>query len=118
VNPNDGPGNGSVPGDQYYAAIKLLSSYPNIQLLGYVRTGYATRNINDVIQDVFTYSGWSSNSSSLAMHGIFLDETPHEYTANAVEFMRKVNKVVKEASGLRGVRTVCQPHAPLSFPHH
>ena len=106
VNPNSGPGDGTGPDKQYTVAVTELSSYPNAQTVGYVRTGYATRNITDVIDEVNIYSGWSSISSSLTMHGIFFDEAPHEYTADAVDFMHTVNKAVKDATGLQGPKTV------------
>jgi Spherulation-specific family 4 len=116
VNPNNGPGDGLVPNDDYSEAVSQLSSYSNVQLLGYVRTGYAARNITDVIKEVSVYSGWSSNSSSLAMHGIFLDEAPHQYTAEAVDFIRKVDQVVKDSTGLRSARTVRLVPYVLSSP--
>ncbi|KAH8883159.1 spherulin 4-like cell surface protein [Thozetella sp. PMI_491] len=114
INPHDGPGEGLVPNEEYHEAISFLSSYTNVQMLGYVRTGYATRNISDVTNEVAIYSGWASNSSSLAMSGIFLDEAPHQYTPDAVSFMKKVDQVVKNSPGLRGTRTIV--HNPGTIP--
>jgi hypothetical protein len=106
VNPSSGPGSSSVPDEQYYAAVAKLNAYDNVQTVGYVRTGYATRNITDVVDDVMVYAGWSSNSSSIAMNGIFFDESPYEYSADAVEYMHTIAEVAKTSEGLKGNRTV------------
>lgn len=106
VNPSSGPGSSSLPDENYYPAIKKLNSYDNVQTVGYVRTGYATRNITEVIDDVMTYAGWSSNSSDIAMSGIFFDEAVHEYDAAAVDYMRTIDEEVKNSTGLVGDRMV------------
>ena len=107
VNPESGPGDSQFPDDNYDPEIRKLNSYLNVQTIGYVRTGYATRNISDVISEVNTYAGWYSKSPELAMHGIFFDESPHEYVAEAVPFMQTVNEVVKNnTAGLQGNKTV------------
>lgn len=106
VNPSSGPGSARYPNDDYTTSVEKLNTYPNVQTVGYVRTGYASRNISDVVAEVSTYAGWASNSSALAMHGIFFDEAPHQYSAHAVEFMRIANLAVKDASGLQGDKTV------------
>ncbi len=112
VNPDSGPGDGALPNEQYTEAVAKLSSYPNAELLGYVRTGYATRNITEVLGDINVYAGWSSSNSSLAMHGIFLDEAPHEYSASAVDFLRRVGQSIKSATGLQGPKRVSSPPRP------
>lgn len=106
VNPSSGPGSSPYPDAHYDAAIRRLNSHPNIETVGYVRTGYATRNLSDVKAEVAVYSGWFSNASALAMHGIFFDEAPHEYSAEAVEFLRAADSFVKSAPGLQGRKTV------------
>ncbi|ORY18989.1 spherulin 4-like cell surface protein [Clohesyomyces aquaticus] len=106
INPNSGPGNSKYPNDQYSAEITKLNGYPNVKTVGYVRTGYATRNLTDVVAEVSTYAAWATKSNNLAMHGIFFDEAPHEYSADAVDFMQKANAAVKGASGLQGQKTI------------
>ena len=106
VNPHSGPGDKPAPNEQYTAAITQLSTYPNAQLLGYVRTGYATRNLSDVLDEISVYAGWSAQSSSLTMHGIFLDEAPHEFSEAAVQFMRTVGQEIKGIEGLGEPKTV------------
>jgi hypothetical protein len=91
-----------------------LNSYANVKTVGYVRTGYAGRNLTDVIADVSIYGGWASKSESLAMHGIFCDESPHEFSEVAVEYMRTLNQAIKTTKGLRGDRMTI--HNPGTVP--
>ena len=117
VNPNSGPGNESLPNEQYREAVAQLRKYPNVELLGYVRTDYAKRSIDDVIRDIKVYAGWPAYNASLTMNGIFLDEAPHQYSADAVDFMRGVGREIKNANGLREPKTVrisaLNPHAQV-----
>jgi hypothetical protein len=116
VNPDSGPGDGPTPDDRYTEALKHLSSYHNVRALGYVRTGYATRSKADVLDEIQTYAAWSSNSTSLAMHGVFLDETPHQYTAEAAEFLREVGDAIRNSQGLQSPNVVRVPAAFLVDP--
>ncbi|KAJ6536333.1 Spherulation-specific family 4 [Mycena capillaripes] len=69
VNPDSGPG----PSDTTYeAAVASLRGYANALLLGYVLTGYGTRDPANVTGDVQTYAGWDAASR---VDGIFFDET-------------------------------------------
>ena len=106
VNPSSGPGSSQYPDDKYTPQLEKLNNYTNVQTVGYVRTGYATDNISLVISEVATYAGWASKSSGLAMHGIFFDEAPYEYSAAAVEYMHTINEAVKNSTGLQGAKTV------------
>lgn len=106
VNPGSGPGPTPYPNDQYTTALERLSTYENVRTVGYVRTDYANRNISLVVAEVSTYAGWASNSSTLAMHGIFFDEAPHQYVSESVEYMHIVNQAVKDALGLQGDKIV------------
>lgn len=93
--------------------MEQLNGYPNVKTVGYVRTGYATRNITNVTAEVSTYAGWASKSNSLVMHGVFFDEAPSQYSAAAVEYMRTIDQAVKDANGLQGNRTVREPLSAL-----
>ncbi|KAH8658364.1 Spherulation-specific family 4 [Xylariales sp. PMI_506] len=106
VNPDSGPGSTTTPDENYSSAIEQLNGYANVQTVGYVHTSYATRSIDDVLADVETYAGWSSASSSLAMHGIFFDEAPSEYDATLVQYMHTIDAYVKNSTGLQGAKTV------------
>jgi hypothetical protein len=88
--------------------------------VGYVHTSYATRNVNDVLADVTTYSGWASNSSALAVNGIFFDEIPSNFSTDNAAYLKQINQAVKSASGLTGDQLVRKlSHAdPLLHPEH
>ncbi|GIJ81652.1 hypothetical protein Asppvi_000151 [Aspergillus pseudoviridinutans] len=114
INPSSGPGNSSQPSSQYAQQIQRLNAYPNVRTVGYVRTGYASRNLTTVLQEVGIYSGWASLSPTLAMHGIFFDEVPSEYTTSSAEYLATINEAAKNASGLRLDQTVI--HNPGAIP--
>jgi len=115
VNPEDGPGSSRYPNDDYVPQIQQLNRYSNVRTIGYIRTGYATRDINSVIQDVDTYSGWASyGPAKLAMHGIFFDEMPSEYTPSNYDYLRRVNQAAKQASGLQSDKIIV--HNPGTVP--
>ncbi|KAL4967042.1 spherulation-specific family 4 protein [Aspergillus stella-maris] len=122
VNPQSGPGNGSAPDEAYQVAIRQLDTYANVQKVGYVRTNYAERNVSEVLDDIATYSGWETESSDLAMAGIFFDEAPHQYAEGTAEYLTRINAAVKDATGLQGDRTVILnpgviPDTRLSVPN-
>jgi hypothetical protein len=106
INPSSGPGNSSTPDEAYQTAIRQLNTYPNVQKIGYVRTNYAQRNFSEVLADISTYSGWPSQSADLAVTGIFFDESPHQYAAETVEYLERINAAVINASGIQGDKTV------------
>lgn len=106
VNPHSGPGAMTIPGPNYVSAIKRLNAVPNVRTVGYVRTGYTRRDIDLVVGDVATYSAWSQYDADLAMHGIFFDETPHDYSSFKREYLATANQAVGNASGLREPKLV------------
>lgn len=113
INPENGPGDSSYPGDDYAPQIQSLNAYSNVRTVGYVRTDYASRNISSVIDDVATYSSWSTNrtantntSAPLAVHGIFFDEAPYDYSPTIAKYMETINQAAKNMSGLLADRIV------------
>jgi hypothetical protein len=113
VNPDSGPGNSSLPNDDYLPAIQRLNTFPNTRTVGYVRTNYTERPLADVLQDITTYSGWANSSQGIEMHGIFFDEAAHDYTVEVAEYMQTANDAVKAALGLSGDKTVCNTFSPV-----
>lgn len=103
INPNSGPGNGSSSPD-FERELPKLNSRPNIKTIGYVRTGWAARNITDVLDEVSTYAAWNA---SLRVNGIFFDEVPNNYTDTIGEYMNSIDQFVKAQSGFNGVNFVC-----------
>lgn len=111
LNPNSGPGSLSYPSDDYISQIQRLNTFPNVQTLGYVHTSYAQRDVQSVLKDVTTYSGWAKGSANInipgfAVHGIFVDEVPSVYSPEADEYLRTVNSAIKKAPGLLGTKLV------------
>jgi hypothetical protein len=112
LNPDSGPGSSRYPGDDFVPQIQKLNSYSNVRTVGYVRTGYGTRNISSVLIDVSTYSGWATNASAnanstgLALHGIFFDEIPSKFSEEADKYLNTINQAVKISSGLLPDNTV------------
>jgi hypothetical protein len=111
VNPNSGPGSSPYPSDDYVSQIQKLNTFPNVQILGYVHTSYAQRDIQSVLTDVSTYSGWAkgnanANMPGFAMSGIFVDEVPSVYSLEAAQYLQTINAAIKKAPGLLGVKLV------------
>ena len=79
-----------------------------MRTVGYVRIGYAKRNLTEVLEDISTYSGWPVNpdATDQALHGIFFDETPNEYTTEVADYLKNINQAAKNAAGLLSDRTV------------
>lgn len=102
INPGNGPGPNSLPDANYTREIPKLASHANVRLLGYVHTTYATRNISLVRKDIETYAAWPkvASNTSLAVRGIFFDETPQAYSANSVAYLQNLTDLVKGLNGL------------------
>ncbi|KAF8859950.1 hypothetical protein BDZ45DRAFT_672879 [Acephala macrosclerotiorum] len=116
LNPDSGPGPSSYPGDDFVPLIQKLNNFTNVQTVGYVRTGYGTRNITNVLEDISTYSSWATiaNSTGLAVHGIFFDEVVSEFSAATVEYLTTINQAVKNATGVLSEKMVI--HNPGTIP--
>lgn len=77
-------------------------------------TGYGTRPVMEIVQDIETYAQWANVHSSLAMHGIFFDEAAYEYSPENVEHLYTINQFAKNSTGIREPRTVSV--SPFSAP--
>ena len=74
--------------------------------VGYVRTGYASRNLSDIVSELNIYAGWVYKSQAFAMDGIFFDESPHQFSQEAVDLMLGASQAVKNAEGFQGSKVV------------
>jgi Spherulation-specific family 4 len=123
INPHSGPSSTTFPSFEYTAQIQNLTQFPNVRPVGYVRTGYASRNVEEVLRDVSLYSGWITtdragvNATAVAMHGIFFDEAPHEYSDENAEYMSRINTAVKDAAGILSPKTVRSPETAHHASH-
>jgi Spherulation-specific family 4 len=126
INPNSGPGNitgpGNISDDNWQREIPRINSYGNVRTIGYVKTGYGARDINNVLREVAQYGSWTSiptNSSDIyngtmstyGLHGIFFDETPNfDFTPEIGEYYNQIDGYVKNQTTFGGINFV------LSFP--
>ncbi|KAL1990183.1 hypothetical protein VTN49DRAFT_6022 [Thermomyces lanuginosus] len=116
INPGSGPGPNPLPDANYTREIPLLRRFDNVRLLGYVATTYANRDIALVREDVETYAAWPARSAngSLAVNGIFFDETPQAFDENALAYYQELTSLVKQSKGLGPDNTVV--HNPGAVP--
>lgn len=73
----------------------------NVRTIGYVATTWCTKNVSSVLDEVAVYAGWGNRDSSLAMGGIFFDETPTLYTPEYVSYLQTISQAVHRNHGLK-----------------
>ncbi|KAL3453612.1 Spherulation-specific family 4 [Aspergillus insuetus] len=102
VNPGSGPGPNVLPDGNYTREVPRLAAHDNVRLLGYVPTTYAKRNMSLVRRDIETYAAWPTVSANpnLAVRGIFFDETPQQYNAGDLTYLKELASIVRSAPGL------------------
>lgn len=101
MNVHSGPGEGALPSTDYGNGIKILNSFANMRTIGYVSTLWGERNLSTVLDEVATYSFWSDYDSSFALDGIFVDETPTEFSTNYVSYLESITQAVHGSPGLK-----------------
>lgn len=107
INPNSGPGDTPLPGEDYEREVPKLVAHKNCHAVGYVRTDYCKRPLADVCKDIEVYSDWPAKSNNkLYVEGIFLDETPNLYTEERAEYLRALRRFIKNQNGINGSRFV------------
>lgn len=101
VNPASGPGIESLPDENYVDALRSLGSYPNVNLLGYVRCGYGDRATEEIDADIAIYASWEDEFTLLGeggenveLQGIFVDEVPAEL--EYVDLMSHITELVRD----------------------
>lgn len=109
VNPYNGPGLTPLPDANYLREIPRLNALPNVTTVGYIRVDYAKRPLRDVLDDVTHYASWArEGNGELAMHGVFVDETPNAFKKEMKEYLDRLTKHVKSIDGILGDRFVSQ----------
>ena len=101
VNPFNGPGLDDLPDANYLREIPKLACHPNVKVMGYVHTSWAKRDIGLVCGDVSRYAQWPERSGNpdLRVEGVFVDETPNIYDADAEVYLTKLREHVKAMPG-------------------
>jgi hypothetical protein len=63
--------------------------------------------VADVVREVGVYSGWSRIAAEgVYVQGIFFDETPNNWSAEAADYLSLMTTEVKIDTGIRGNRLV------------
>jgi Spherulation-specific family 4 len=106
INPASGPGPDSLPDTIYAREIIRLNSYANVRTIGYVPMNYGKKPIESTYADITKYCGWGNQNPSLAMQGVFLDESPQIADPHNITYVENVRNYVKSqkalSSGLLG----------------
>lgn len=98
INPNSGPGSAPWwPNEDYVREIPRLNAFSNVRTVGYVRTAYCRRPIQEVFEDIEKYEKWPCESplNGLFVDGIFFDETPNVYSKEAYDYLREITSRTK-----------------------
>ncbi|KAF2638318.1 hypothetical protein P280DRAFT_520336 [Massarina eburnea CBS 473.64] len=111
VNPNSGPGEDSLPNEHYMLGIRRLHAFGNVRVVGYVPTTWCMKNLSLVLYEIAAYSRWGELDSSLALNGIFFDETPTSFTTENMSFLRRITNAVRASPGLKEAYVVHNPGA-------
>ena len=108
INPNSGPGNNSIMDPNFARELPKLNAKSNVHTIGYVRTGWATRDRRVVLDEVSNYASWANNNTAdYELHGIFFDETPNNYSVQGEDYMKNIDNYVKTHNGFGRVNYVC-----------
>jgi Spherulation-specific family 4 len=101
VNPFNGPGLDDLPDENYQREIQRLTCHPNVRVVGYVHTTWAKRDLSLVFKDIEKYAQWPERSGipGLKVTGVFVDETPNIYDADAEAYLAKLREHVKSMPG-------------------
>lgn len=89
VNPNSGPGSTTYPDSSYTAGVARLNALKNVNLIGYIPTGYSTRSYSAVTKEVDTYAGWRAytGGANISLSGIFFDEVTDATSGSLKQFI-------------------------------
>jgi Spherulation-specific family 4 len=101
INPFNGPGPDDLPDANYQREILKLNGHANVRLVGYVHTLWAKRDLSMVIKDLDRYARWPECSGlpGLSVKGVFVDETPNQYSAEAEAYLAQLRAHVKKMPG-------------------
>lgn len=98
VNPNSGPGETAYPDENIIAGVAKLNNHDNVQVIGYVHTEYAERDISVIESQVSIYSKWASyKAKNITVSGIFFDEAPRTNDAAKISYMQTVSALAKSS---------------------
>ncbi|KAJ6465404.1 Spherulation-specific family 4 [Mycena sanguinolenta] len=105
INPGDGPGGSSLPGNDdsnYISGVSQLNAQANVRTLGYVHTSDSTAPMSQLQANITKWKNWDTSSSNISVDGIFFDES----SANATYLTQAVS-FARQAFGSKPITTVC-----------
>ncbi|OQO03201.1 hypothetical protein B0A48_11456 [Cryoendolithus antarcticus] len=102
INPNSGPGKPPAPDENYARELPKLNARPNVTTVGYVRTKYCKRTIDEVYEEVKVYAGWSEadEQSGIFVQGVFMDEVPNHHSEHVENYLNDLTTKIKENTGI------------------
>ncbi|KAH7088816.1 Spherulation-specific family 4-domain-containing protein [Paraphoma chrysanthemicola] len=105
VNPDSGPGAAPWwPNIDYAREIPKLTAFTNVHAVGYVRSTYCNRPIDQVFQDIDTYATRKIGGKDKLFQGIFVDETVNIFSPEVKTYLDRVDSKIKGTRGLSGKR--------------
>jgi hypothetical protein len=101
INPENSSGNTTHPSTFFLEALKTLTVYPNVCVVGYIDTDYGKRENTSVFADVAAYATWSKRSNETALHGVYFDRTPWQdnKTSLAKAYLHNITAAVRDSHG-------------------
>ncbi|KAL8995954.1 MAG: hypothetical protein Q9169_004427 [Polycauliona sp. 2 TL-2023] len=97
VNPENGPGtSGALTDENHITGISKLNSFDNVRTIGYVLTGYGSRDNGLVNADVDTYASWTGDTK---MDGIYFDEVSNDDTTANFDRMATLSQHARDKIG-------------------
>jgi hypothetical protein len=119
VNPNSGPGDAPLPGQDYVREVPRLNSFANVRTVGYLAIDYCNKPLAQARAEVDLYAGWRRDHAidGLYVQGIFIDETHNHVLEARGHYLDDLGQFIKGMDGLAGERLVRQPslHGVCSF---
>jgi len=73
---------------------------PNVTTLGYVRTTYCKRPVQDILDDIESYDRRGRENSGYRVDGIFLDETVNLYSEEVKSYLDTVDRRAHVLAGV------------------
>ncbi|KAF2024198.1 hypothetical protein EK21DRAFT_79208 [Setomelanomma holmii] len=101
VNVHNEPGEGVLPSAEYSHATETLNSFDNIRTVACVATMWCARNLTSVLDEIAAYSFWGDYDESIAIDGIFVDETPTQYAPDYASYLQTIAQAVYESDGIK-----------------
>ena len=84
INPDSGPllvGPSDSALSDYVVAVSKLRTYPNVNIFGYVHTGWGAASLQPaLLSNISRYATWNTYTpANISLDGIFIDEAPNAY---------------------------------------